>query len=159
MPIWVNPEYGKRTGPGRTLGSHRAAPAAPSRTAGQARAAPVPDREALSGILFVLRSGLPWEMPPKEMGCGSGMTCWRRLRDWHKAGVWQRLHETLLARLEATHLIDWSRASVDSIFIRAKGASLKGAEKGGTPAARLAAGRLARRLWTGAGRAPSATSR
>ncbi len=124
----------------------------------------MPDREALSGILFVLRSGIPWEMLPKEMGCGSGMTCWRRLRDWHKAGVWQRLHETLLARLEAAHLIDWSRASVDSIFIRAKGVSMKGAEKGGPPAARmkvrrLAAGRSARRLWTGAGRAPSATRR
>jgi transposase len=47
----------------------------------------VPDRAALTGILFVLRSGIPWEMLPQEMGCGSGMTCWRRLRDWHEAGV------------------------------------------------------------------------
>lgn len=43
---------------------------------------PVPDRAALTGILFVLKSGIPWEMLPAEMGCGSGMTCWRRLRDW-----------------------------------------------------------------------------
>ena len=134
------------------LPPHRALP-------GKRGRPPVPDREALSGILFVLRSGIPWEMLPKEMGCGSGMTCWRRLRDWHKAKVWKRLHEYLLARLEAAHLIDWSRASVDSIFIRAKGVSLKGAEKGGTPAAGLAARRSARRLWTGAGRAPSATRR
>ncbi|SHM20131.1 IS5/IS1182 family transposase, partial [Hymenobacter psychrotolerans] len=56
----------------------------------------VDDRAALTGILFVLRSGIPWEMLPAEMGCGSGMTCWRRLRDWHEAGVWQRLHQVLL---------------------------------------------------------------
>ncbi len=77
------------------------------------------------------------------------MTCWRRLWDWHKAGVWQRLHETLLAKLEAAHLIDWSRVSVDSIFVRAKGA-----KKGG-----LSARRSARRLWTGAGRRQSAIRR
>ena len=110
---------------------------------------PVPDRAALTGILFVLKSGIPWEMLPTEMGCGSGMTCWRRLRDWHKAGVWQRLHEVLLAKLEAAHLIDWSRASVDSIFIRAKGA-----KKGG-----LRARRSARRLWTEAARERSAIRR
>jgi transposase len=48
---------------------------------------PVDDRAVLTGILFGLRSGIPWEMPPREMGCGSGMTCWRRLRDWQAAGV------------------------------------------------------------------------
>jgi transposase len=42
---------------------------------------PIEDRAALTGILFVLKSGIPWEMLPQEMGCGSGMTCWRRLRD------------------------------------------------------------------------------
>ena len=82
----------------------------------------MPDRAALTGILFVLKSGIPWEMLPAEMGCGSGMTCWRRLRDWHKVGVWQSLHEAMLAQLEAAHLIDWGRASVDGVFIRAKGA-------------------------------------
>lgn len=43
---------------------------------------PIENRAALTGILFVLRSGLPWEMLPAKMGCGSGMSCWRRLRDW-----------------------------------------------------------------------------
>jgi len=55
----------------------------------------------LSGILFVLYTGIPWEFLPQELGFGSGMTCWRRLRDWHEAGVWQQLHELLLAELNA----------------------------------------------------------
>ena len=49
---------------------------------------PLPNRGALTDILFVLKSGIPWKMLPQEMGCGSGMTCWRGLRDWHQAGVW-----------------------------------------------------------------------
>ncbi len=60
---------------------------------------PVDNRQALSGILLVLRSGAPWEILPQEMGGGSGMTCWRRLKEWQEAGVWQRLHELLLAKL------------------------------------------------------------
>jgi transposase len=81
----------------------------------------VPDRAALTGIIFVLKSGLPWEMVPQEMGCGSGVTCWRRLRDWQKAGVWRKLHTALLNRLGEADTIDWSRASVDSDTVRAKG--------------------------------------
>src|SRR3954451_1308306 len=77
------------------------------------------DRAALTGILFVLRSGIPWEMLPQEMGCGSGMTCWRRLRDWQSAGVWQRLHHELLNRLGEADRIDWSRASLDSASVPA----------------------------------------
>ena len=82
---------------------------------------PIENRKALTGILFVLRSGIPWEMPPQEMGCGSGMTCWRRLRDWQQAGVWEKLHATLLAKLRAADKIDWSRAVVDSASVRAVG--------------------------------------
>lgn len=77
------------------------------------------NREALIGILFVLRTGIPWEMLPHEMGCGCGMTCWRRLRDWQAAGVWQQLHELLLAELNGADQIDWSRAIVDSALLRA----------------------------------------
>jgi len=80
----------------------------------------VPDRACLTGIIFVLKSGIPWEMLPQEMGCGSGMTCWRRLRDWQEAGVWERLHRTLLDRLGAADRIDWSRVSLDSASIPAK---------------------------------------
>jgi len=80
----------------------------------------VPDRAALTGIIFVLKSGIPWEMLPQEMGCGSGVTCWRRLRDWQAAGVWDRLHHTLLDRLGDAERIDWSRASLDSASVPAK---------------------------------------
>jgi transposase len=74
----------------------------------------VADRAVLTGILFVLRSGIPWEMLPPELGCGSGMTCWRRLRDWQAAGVWQQVHHALLTRLGKADQLDWSRASIDS---------------------------------------------
>ena len=86
---------------------------------------PLDDRALLTGILFVLQSGIPWEMLPQEMGCGSGMSCWRRLRAWQEAGVWQRLHEVLLAKLRAADAIDWSRCIVDSSSVRAVGAGQK----------------------------------
>jgi len=80
----------------------------------------VPARAALTGILFVLQTGCPWQSLPKELGCGSGSTCWRRLRDWQRAGVWARLHRLLLDRLGSRGRIDWSRASLDSASIPAK---------------------------------------
>ena len=86
---------------------------------------PVDNRKALTGILFVLKTGIGWEDLPQEMGCGSGMTCWRRLRDWQEAGVWQSLHELLLAKLRDSDQLDWSRAVVDSSSVRA----LKGGQK------------------------------
>lgn len=82
---------------------------------------PIDDRKALAGILFVLKTGIPWEDLPVEMGCGSGMTCWRRLRDWQASGVWDKLHQVILAELRAEDKIDWSRAVVDSGNVRAVG--------------------------------------
>ena len=82
---------------------------------------PIGDRECLTGILFVLKTGIQWEDLPQEMGCGCGMTCWRRLRDWQHAGVWLKLHEVLLAQLRGADKIDWSRAAIDSSFARAFG--------------------------------------
>ncbi len=79
----------------------------------------IADRQVLTGILFVLKTGIPWEDLPQEMGCGSGMTCWRRLRDWDQGGVWDRLHRLLLDRLRQADRIDWSRAVVDSASLRA----------------------------------------
>jgi transposase len=93
------------------------APEPPKPQGGRPR---IDDRAALTGIVFVLKSGIPWEMLPKEMGCGSGMTCWRRLKEWHEAGVWERLHRVLLDRLGEADQIDWERASLDSASIPAK---------------------------------------
>jgi transposase len=86
---------------------------------------PIPDRAALTGILFVLMTGTPWEMLPPEMGCGSGMTCWRRLRDWQKAGVWDRLHQVFLDRLGQADRIDWSRAAMDASTVPSPGGAKK----------------------------------
>ena len=80
----------------------------------------IPDRAALTGIIFVLKTGIPWEDLPQEMGCGSGMTCWRRLRDWQEAGVWENLHHVILQNLHDMKKIDWSRACIDGSVIQAK---------------------------------------
>ena len=78
----------------------------------------LPDRLVLNGILHVLHTGIAWEDLPREYGYGSGSTCWRRLRDWQQAGVWDALHQRLLKQLNAAGAIDWSRASVDGSHIR-----------------------------------------
>ena len=80
---------------------------------------PRDDRQALNGILYVLNTGIAWRDLPQELGYGSGVTCWRRLRDWQAAGVWDQLHQRLLVRLNAAGQIDWSRAAVDSSHVRA----------------------------------------
>jgi transposase len=80
---------------------------------------PVDDRACLTGIAFVLRSSIPWEMLPLEMGCGSGVTCWRRLRYWQRRGVWKKLLHAMLDRLGSEGLIDWEKACVDSQSYRA----------------------------------------
>jgi transposase len=95
----------------------------PSAKGGRRRS--VNDRAALNGILYVLHTGVPWEDLPQELGFGSGMTCWRRLRDWHAAGVWERLHLAMLSRLRAHDQIDWSRASIDGASV----ASPRGAKR------------------------------
>lgn len=79
----------------------------------------VPDRACLVGILFILKSGCPWEYLPREMGCGSGMTCWRRLRDWEAAGLWVTLWKLLLDELGQADQIDWTTGVIDSCSVRA----------------------------------------
>ena len=91
-------------------------PERPKPKGGRPRAS---DRAALSGIIFVLRTGIPWEYLPREMGV-CGMTCWRRLRDWQAAGVWAALHRLLLERLQGAERLDWHRASLDSASVPAK---------------------------------------
>ena len=92
---------------------------------------PFDDRLALQGILFVLHTGIGWEHLPQELGFGSGMTAWRRLRGWQAAGVWERLHELLLAELHAAGEIEWSRSAVaDSSHVQAKKGAPDRAEPG-----------------------------
>ena len=91
-------------------------PPPPSPKSGRPR---LGDRQALTGILFVLRTGLHWEDRPAELGCGCGMSCWRRLRDWQADGTWTRLHADPLARLHAAGKLDWSKAAIDSSSVRA----------------------------------------
>ncbi len=82
-----------------------------SRKGGRRRT--ISDEAAFNGILFVLRTGIPWEDLPQALGYGSGMTCWRRLRQWSETGVWEQLHQAMLVRLREHDQIDWSRASID----------------------------------------------
>jgi transposase len=82
---------------------------------------PLDRRKALTGVLFVLKTGIPWEDLPQEMGCGSGMSCWRYLNAWQEAGVWEKVHNALLGRLRAKERLDLSAAMVDSSHVRAVG--------------------------------------
>ncbi len=94
-------------------------------------------RRALTGILFVLKTGIPWEDLPCELGCGSGMTCWRRLRYWQAEGTWEKIHRVLLSRLRAAEGIDWSRALIDSSSVRA---ACGGGSRGPSPVDRAKPG-------------------
>src|SRR6059058_4309195 len=103
---------------------------------------PVDDRVCLTGILFVLKTGIAWEDFPCEMGC-CGMTLLNRLRDWQRAGVWTAMHRAMLDRLREAGLIDFSRVIVDSASVRA----MHGGKK------------RARAPWTAGKTARSTTSR
>jgi transposase len=79
----------------------------------------VADRNCLIGIIFVLKTGLPWRLLPAELGCGSGVTCWRRLRDWTQAGVWPKVHVKLLHLLGRRGRLDRTIGLIDSASVRA----------------------------------------
>jgi transposase len=93
-------------------------PLLPDRTPQRTGRPRVGDRTAFTAIVFVLVTGVPWRMVPRQIGC-SGVTAWRRLREWQRAGVWERLHREFLRRLNASGRIDWSRGVVDSSHVRA----------------------------------------
>ena len=80
---------------------------------------PVQHREALTGIVFVLKTGIPWQALPTEMNCGSGSTCWRRFSEWTRLAVWSQLHALLLTALGKAGAINLERAVVDSASVRA----------------------------------------
>ena len=91
----------------------------------------VEHRTALNVILFVLKSGIAWGDVPSEMGC-SGVTAWRRLDEWQKQGVWNRLHRVLLNRLSSEGHIDWSRAVIDGSSVPAPKGGPDGPEPDGS---------------------------
>jgi transposase len=80
---------------------------------------PLDERKILTGILFVLKTGIAWDDLPAGLGCGCGKTCRRYLQRWHRAGVWRQLHALLLAELNAADRIDWERALIDASFAEA----------------------------------------
>jgi transposase len=84
-------------------------PPPPPRLPGSPGRTRLSDRRCLTGILFVLRTGLPWEDVPVELGCGCGMTCWRRLREWQDGGAWESIRRTLAEALPDGEDMDWSR--------------------------------------------------
>src|SRR5512133_3128092 len=88
---------------------------------------PVPNRACLEGIIFVLKTGMPWQMLPTELGYGSGSTCWRRFHDWTQLGVWPKLQRCLRRVLGRRGKINLGRAVIDSASMRAQ-------EGGRTPA-------------------------
>ncbi len=79
----------------------------------------VTNRATLTGILFVLKTGIPWEDLPQEMGCGCGMTCWRRYQEWQRSGVWDRILSVLLPHLRKTGEVAFSQALLDVGVFRA----------------------------------------
>jgi transposase len=80
---------------------------------------PLDDRKILTGILFVLKTGIAWDDLPAELGCGCGKTCRHYLQVWHHAGVWRTLHALLLAELNGADQIDWHRALIDASYVKA----------------------------------------
>ncbi|HEY5314143.1 MAG TPA: transposase, partial [Pirellulales bacterium] len=73
---------------------------------------PIADRRTLTGILYVLRTGIPWDQLPSELGCGSGMTCLRRLRQWQRCEAWPRIQQVLLEKLPQASSLEWARVNV-----------------------------------------------
>ena len=81
----------------------------------------IPDRNCFAAIVYMARTSTPWRLlPAQELGCGSPATCWRRLTEWANAGVFDQLHLQVLDRLGGQGELDWSRASVDTMSVRAK---------------------------------------
>ncbi len=83
----------------------------PSSRGGRPRAN---DRAALAGIVYVLRSGKSWARLPQELGFGSGMTCWRRLREWQAVGIWPELERALRRGVAGAERLPWARLQADA---------------------------------------------
>jgi transposase len=87
----------------------------------------IPDRNCFAAIVYMARTSTPWRLlPARELGCGSPSTCWRRLAEWAATGVFDTLHLLILDRLGEQGQVDWSRASVDTVSVRARRRSYRG---------------------------------
>jgi transposase len=81
----------------------------------------IPERNCFAAIVDMVRTSTPWRLlPATELGCGSPATCWRRLTEWAKAGVFDQLHLEVLDRLGVDGEVEWSRATVDTMSVRAR---------------------------------------
>jgi transposase len=98
---------------------------------------PKGNRECLEGILWVLRSGARWQDLPKHFPSAS--TCWRRLRDWERAGLWLKIWRAFLGELDENGRLDWSETFADGSFAPAK--------KGATASARPSAAKVRSGWW------------
>jgi len=85
----------------------------------------IPPRECLEGILWILRTGARWKDLPTFFP--SPPTCWRRLKEWTEAGIFQQAWARILRTLDRCGKIDWDQALADGSFARAK----KGAHSSG----------------------------
>jgi transposase len=86
------------------------------RLTGRGRRRTIPDRNCFAAIVYMVRTSTPWRLlPAQELGCGSPATCWRRLTEWAKAGVFDQLHVEVLDRLGVDGELEWSQASVDTL--------------------------------------------
>jgi len=109
----------------------------------------IPDRNCFAAIIYLVRTSTPWRLlPARELGYGSPATCWRRLDEWAKAGVFEQLHLDILDQLGVQGRLDWSRASVDSASVRAKRG---GDHVGANPVDRGKPGSKIHLVWEGAG--------
>jgi transposase len=82
---------------------------------------PISDRACLAPVVFMARTSTPWRLlPARELDCGSPATCWRRLTEWANAGVFDQLHLQVLDRLGQHGRLDWERAAVDTMSVRAR---------------------------------------
>ena len=81
---------------------------------------PIPpsDEACLTGILFMLHTGVDWEYLPASIGCVSGRACWARLREWERAGVWQDIYRVVTKYLANGNRIDWSQVTSELTGIR-----------------------------------------
>jgi transposase len=81
----------------------------------------IPDRACFAAVVYMARTSTPWRLlPARELGCGSYTTVRRRLDQWLAAGVFERLHDDILDRLGMAGAVDWTRASVDTMSVRAR---------------------------------------